>query len=199
MFERYTEDARRILFFARYEASRLGSITIAPEHLLLGILKEGKNCAAGAVLAASGVSLDELRKKIEGNVLFHEKISTSVEIPFDAECKRVLQYAAQESDDLGHSHIGSEHLLLALLREENAPIAQLLTGQGLHIGALRGRFADTASREVPDSRAVLIGQMSQRPAIEDIKEMIRALADEPPGERARQLRDQILARLDALR
>ena len=99
MFERYTERARRVLFFARYEASQLGSISIETEHLLLGLIREGKGLTS-RIFARSHLSLESIRKEIEGRTVFREKVSTSVEIPFSAETKRVLQFAAEEADRL---------------------------------------------------------------------------------------------------
>ena len=99
MFERYTERARRVLFFARYEASQLGSVSIETEHLLLGLIREGKGLTS-RIFARSHLSLETIRKEIEGRTVFREKVSTSVEIPFSAETKRVLQYAAEEADRL---------------------------------------------------------------------------------------------------
>ena len=96
MFERYTERARRVLFFARYEASQLGSISIETEHLLLGLIREGKGLTS-RIFARSHLSLENIRKEIEGRTVFREKVSTSVEIPFSAETKRVLQFAAEEA------------------------------------------------------------------------------------------------------
>ena len=96
MFERYTERARRVLFFARHEASQLGSISIETEHLLLGLIREGKGLTS-RIFARSHLSLESIRKEIEGRTVFREKVSTSVEIPFSAETKRVLQFAAEEA------------------------------------------------------------------------------------------------------
>src|SRR2546430_9271180 len=79
MFERYTERARRVLFFARYEASQLGSISIETEHLLLGLIREGKGLTS-RIFARSHLSLENIRKEIEGRTVFREKVSTSVEI-----------------------------------------------------------------------------------------------------------------------
>src|SRR5688572_28209163 len=78
MFERYTERARRVLFFARYEASQLGSISIETEHLLLGLIREGKGLTS-RIFARSHLSLESIRKEIEGRTVFREKVSTSVE------------------------------------------------------------------------------------------------------------------------
>jgi ATP-dependent Clp protease ATP-binding subunit ClpC len=136
MFERYTERARRVLFFARYEASQLGSISIETEHLLLGLIREGKGLTS-RIFQRSHLSLDSIRKDIEGRTVFREKVSTSVEIPFSGETKRVLQYAAEEADRLLHNYIGTEHLLLGLLREERSVAASILMEKGMRLHAVR--------------------------------------------------------------
>src|SRR5881394_2821752 len=136
MFERYTERARRVLFFARYEASQLGSISIETEHLLLGLIREGKGLTS-RIFARSHLSLENIRKEIEGRTVFREKVSTSVEIPFSAETKRVLQFAAEEADRLLHSYIGTEHLLLGILREERSVAASILMEKGMRLNTVR--------------------------------------------------------------
>jgi ATP-dependent Clp protease ATP-binding subunit ClpC len=136
MFERYTERARRVLFFARYEASQLGSISIETEHLLLGLIREGKGLTS-RIFARSHLSLEAIRKEIEGRTVFREKVSTSVEIPFSAETKRVLQFAAEEADRLLHNYIGTEHLLLGILREERSVAATILMEKGMRLNTVR--------------------------------------------------------------
>ena len=110
MFERYTEKARRVIFFARYEASQFGSPYIETEHLLLGLLREDK--ALTNRFLRSHASVESIRKQIEGHTTIREKVSTSVDLPLSNECKRVLAYAAEEAERLSHKHIGTEHLLL---------------------------------------------------------------------------------------
>src|ERR1035438_1086649 len=109
MFERYTEKARRVIFFARYEASQFGSPYIETEHLLLGLLREDK--ALTNRFLRSHASVESIRKQIEGHTTIREKVSTSVDLPLSNECKRVLAYAAEEAERLSHKHIGTEHLL----------------------------------------------------------------------------------------
>ena len=136
MFERYTERARRVLFFARYEASQLGSISIETEHLLLGLIREGKGLT-GRIFARSHLSVESIRAEIEGRTVFREKLSTSVEIPFSAETKRVLGCAAEEADRLLHNYIGTEHLLLGILREERSVGATVLKDKGMRLETVR--------------------------------------------------------------
>ena len=140
MFERYTEKARRVIFFARYEASQFGAPAIEPEHLLLGLMREDKTLT-GRFFPRAQVSIESIRKEIEGRTLLREKISTSVELPLAPETKRVLHYAHEESDRLQHRHIGTEHLLLGLLREERSMAAEILYERGLRLNAVRDEIA----------------------------------------------------------
>jgi ATP-dependent Clp protease ATP-binding subunit ClpC len=136
MFERYTERARRVLFFARYEASQLGSMSIETEHLLLGLIREGKGLTS-RIFARSHLALENIRKEIEGRTIFREKVSTSVEIPFSPETQRVLQFSAGEADRLLHNYIGTEHLLLGILREDRSAAAALLSEKGMKLNTVR--------------------------------------------------------------
>ena len=135
MFERYTEKARRVIFFARYEASQFGSPYIETEHLLLGLLREDK--ALTNRFLRSHASMESIRKQIEAHTTIREKVSTSVDLPLSNECKRVLAYAAEEAERLGHKHIGTEHLLLGLLREEKCFASEILQERGLKLGQIR--------------------------------------------------------------
>ncbi len=140
MFERYTEKARRVIFFARYEASQFGAPAIEPEHLLLGLMREDKTLT-GRFFPRAQVSIESIRKEIEGRTLLREKISTSVELPLAPETKHVLAFAHEESDRLQHRHIGTEHLLLGLLREERSMAAEILYERGLRLNAVRDEIA----------------------------------------------------------
>jgi enamine deaminase RidA (YjgF/YER057c/UK114 family) len=149
MFERYTERARRALFFARYESSQLGSTVILPEHMLLGIIRESKGPIV-PIFAAAGLSLDEVRAHIGRVVEFHERMTTSVEIPFAENTKRLLQYAAEEADALSHSFIGRPHLLLGLLRLDGDPLASYLAEHGVTLVFTRKQVLED-STEAPRS------------------------------------------------
>ena len=139
MFERYTEKARRVIFFARYEASQFGSPYIETEHLLLGLLREDK--ALTNRFLRSHASVESIRKQIEAHTTIREKVSTSVDLPLSNECKRVLAYAAEEAERLGHKHIGTEHLLLGLLREEKCFASEILQERGLKLAQIREELA----------------------------------------------------------
>ncbi|MCR4373537.1 MAG: ATP-dependent Clp protease ATP-binding subunit [Acidobacteria bacterium] len=151
MFERYTERARRVLFFARYEATQLGSTSIETEHLLLGLIREGKGLTS-RIFARSHLSLESIRKEIEGRTVFKEKVSTSVEIPFSVETKRVLQFSAEEADRLLHTYIGTEHLLLGLLREERSVASAILYEKGMRLASVREDIVQLLNEKTAPAR-----------------------------------------------
>src|SRR6516165_6881327 len=165
MFERYTERARRVIFFARYEASQFGSTTIETEHLLLGLIREDKNLT-NRFLRNSG-SIESIRKEIEGRTTIREKVSTSIDLPLSNECKRILAYAAEEAERLNHRHIGTEHLLLGILREEKCVAAEILHERGLRLNAIREELA----RSVLDRRTLIHNAMPPSP---------RSMFNDPP-------------------
>ena len=158
MFERYTEKARRVIFFARYEASQFGSPYIETEHLLLGMLREDK--ALTNRFLRSHASVESIRKQIEEHTTIREMVSTSVDLPLSDECKRVLAFAAEEAEQLSHKHIGTEHLLLGLLREEKCFATEILRERGLRLGIIRDELARTPhhspSRSAPNPLLPLI-------------------------------------------
>src|SRR6266702_1950724 len=150
VFERYTEKARRVIFFARYEASQYGSPYIETEHLLLGLMREDK-ALANRFLRQQG-SIESIRKEIEARITIRERISTSVEVPLSAECKRILNMAAEEAERLGVKHVATEHLLLGILREEKCFGAEILMERGLRLSALREELARTSGEKPAAAR-----------------------------------------------
>ena len=165
MFERYTERARRAIFFARYEASQFGSPYIEAEHLLLGIVREDE--ALAKRLRRSRGSAGAIRKQIESRTPIREKVSTSVDLPLSEECKHVLRYADEEAQLLGHRHIGTEHLLLGLLRDEKGIAAEILRQYGLRLTSIREEVARAESPEV--ETAVPSGIKLSREAVYKIR------------------------------
>jgi ATP-dependent Clp protease ATP-binding subunit ClpA len=138
MFERYTEKARRVIFFARYEASQYGSQYIETEHLLLGLLREEPSLFSGRL--GPTIAASEIRTEIEKHISPRERISTAVEVPLNKESKQVLNFAFEESDRLGHQYVGPEHILLGILRVESSLAARLLVERGLKPGPIRERL-----------------------------------------------------------
>jgi len=152
MFERYTEQARLVIFLARNEALQFGSPYIEAQHLLLGLLREEKTRANQFL--RSGAGAESIRKQIEEHTGPREKVptfargngSTSGDPPLSHECKRVLAYGAEEAERLNQKHIGTEHLLLGLLREEKGFAAEILYERGLRLSTIRQELR----RIVPD-------------------------------------------------
>ncbi len=151
MFEKYTEKARRVIFFARYEASQFGSSYIETEHLLLGLIREDKNLT-NRFFPKANASIDSIRKEIEGRTMIREKVSTSVDLPFSDESKRALNSAAEESERFSHKHIGTEHILLGLLREEKSVAAEILRERGLRLSMVREELSRGSSEKHNQAR-----------------------------------------------
>ena len=156
MFERYTEKARRVIFFGRYEASQFGSPYIETEHLLLGLLREDK--ALTNRLLRSEAVVQDIRKEIERCTDAREKTSTSADLPLSNEAKRVLLHAAEEADRLGHKQIGTEHLLFGMLSEEKSFAAKLLNDRNVRLSQVREQLQQ--SEPEPAGRVPGGGQLS---------------------------------------
>ena len=156
MFEKYNEKARRALFFARYEASKLGSKVIESEHVLLGILREGEDVTR-EIFARFNVKPDDVRKEIEGDRPFVERVSSSQELPLSEESKKILAYASHEAESMMHPYVGTEHLLIGILRVDPCVASRLLTARGLHlygvreeaIAIIKEREASRQKKELP--------------------------------------------------
>ena len=139
MFERYTTNARRVIFFARYEASHYGSAYIETEYMLLGLLREDPFLMMKCLKpSAQGT---EIRTEIEKHITRHERVSISVEVPLTDESKKILELAAEESKKLGHRHIGTGHLLLGMLRMESSLAGKILRARGVNMEALEEQSA----------------------------------------------------------
>ena len=175
MFERYTELARRTIFFARFEASRFGSSEIGTEHLLLGLIREEKT------LPVRG-GIEKLRSAMESQMPQGSgRTSTSIDMPLTIEAKRALAYAAEESQNLGHKLIDTCHLVLGLLRVKACPAAVLLREHGLELDSYRkiARPRDpstaTAARERPVDRISEWEQKGASAAASSLQPAIDAL------------------------
>ena len=138
IFEGYTEAARRVIFFSRYEVSQSGGMAIESEHMLLGLLREG-----GAVINrfVRDATIPELRDEITGHMTAKDKVDTSVDLPLSNECRRILAYASEEAERLNSGHVGPEHLFLGMLREEKSAAARLLYRHGLKLNVVREELA----------------------------------------------------------
>ncbi len=171
MFERFTDRARRVVVLAQDEAGLLNHNYIGTEHILLGLLHEGHGIAA-RVLESAGISLDAVRQQVEEIIGRGRQAPPEGHIPFTPRAKNVLELSLSEAMLLGHTYIGTEHILLGLIREGEGVAAQILVGMGLDLNDARQRVT-----------ALLTGRAS-------------ALADSPPvGDELRRRLAVIGARL----
>ena len=130
MHDKFTERVRKVIYLAREEAARLQHDYIGTEHLLLGVIREGEGIAA-TVLNNLGLDLDRIRQEVENMVSASGGTMTIGEIPFTPRAKRVLELAVEEARSLGHNYVGTEHLLLGLIREGEGVAAKVLLELGV--------------------------------------------------------------------
>ena len=135
MFERFTDRARRVVVLAQEEARMLNHSYIGPEHILLGLVHEGEGVAAVA-LESLGISLDAVREQVE-EIIGQGEQAPSGHIPFTQRSKKVLQLSLREALQLGHNYIGTEHILLGLIREGDGVAAQVLVKLGADLNRVR--------------------------------------------------------------
>jgi ATP-dependent Clp protease ATP-binding subunit ClpC len=140
MFERFTEPARRVIVLAQDEARRLNHTWIGTEHILLGLLRDGDGIAARA-LTALGISLDSARQAVE-DIIPGGQEAPSGHISFTPRSKKVLELSLREALQLGADYIGTEHILLALLREGDGVAAQVLAGAGVGLDRARQQVTE---------------------------------------------------------
>src|ERR687886_2796952 len=149
----FTERVRKVLAMAREEAARLHHEYVGTEHILLGLIREGEGVAA-AVLQNLSVDLDEIQQKIEETVKKGKAATaTGPDLPYTSRAKKVLELAMAEARELNHSYVGTEHLLLGLLREEKGIAAQVLTDAGVNLEAARAETLRILGTEMPPANA----------------------------------------------
>jgi Clp amino terminal domain, pathogenicity island component/UvrB/uvrC motif len=136
MYERFTDRARKIMQLANLEAQRFNHGYIGTEHILLGLIKEGSGVAAN-VLKNLNTDLRKIRLEVEKIVLPAPDEARSGKLPLTPRVKKVIEYAIEEARNLGHNYVGSEHLLLGLVREEEGVAAQVLLNLGLKLSTVR--------------------------------------------------------------
>ncbi len=135
MFERFTDRARRVVVLAQEEARMLSHNYIGTEHILLGLIHEGEGVAAKA-LESLGISLEAVRQQID-EIIGHGQHAPSGHIPFTPRAKKVLELARPEAVQLGHNYVGTEHILLGLIREGEGVAAQVLVRLGADLNLVR--------------------------------------------------------------
>jgi ATP-dependent Clp protease ATP-binding subunit ClpC len=136
MFERFTERARKVMALANQEAQRFNHEYIGTEHILLGLVKEGSGVGAN-VLKNLGVDLAKVRMEVEKLVKAGPDMVTMGKLPQTPRAKKVIEYAIEEARNLNHNYVGTEHLLLGLLREHDGMAAQVLMNLGLKLDEVR--------------------------------------------------------------
>ncbi|MBA3340472.1 MAG: ATP-dependent Clp protease ATP-binding subunit [Gemmatimonadaceae bacterium] len=147
----FTERVRKVLAMAREEAERLRHEYVGTEHILLGLIREGEGVAA-AVLQNLSVDLDEIQQKIEDTVKKGKAAAaTGPDLPYTSRAKKVLELAMAEARDLTHNYVGTEHLLLGLLREEKGIAAQVLTDAGINLDAARAETLRLLGTDMPQA------------------------------------------------
>jgi len=181
MFDRFTDRARKVMALARKEAQRFNHDFIGTEHILLGLIQEGSGVAAN-VLKNLGVEINKIRSEIEKNVQSGPSMVTMGQLPFTPRAKKVLELSMEEANELGHNYIGTEHLLLGLIRENDGVAAQVLVDRGLKLEDVRcevlellGADQETES-SIPQSSQQRSGR-SKTPALDafgrDLTELAR--------------------------
>lgn len=155
MYERFTDNARQVMKLANQEAQRLNHAYIGTEHLLLGLVRR-EPCRGCDVLTRMEVSLDAVKRAVEKIVKPGPDIVTMGKLPQTPRAEKVIEHAIDEARAAGKNYVGSEHLLLGLVREGEGVAAQVLSRSfGLTLEGLRGTLAAMESKCVPESRRAL--------------------------------------------
>ena len=164
MFERFTERARRVVVLAQDEARRLNHNHIGTEHILLGLIHEGEGVAA-ASLESLGISLEAVRQQIEG-IIGQGRAAPTGHIPYTPRAKKVLELSLREALQLGHNHIGTEHILLGLIREGRGAAAQVLVRLGADLARVREQvirmLEDAPGEAEPGTRRARKGSAARK-------------------------------------
>ncbi|OQX54004.1 MAG: hypothetical protein B5M48_01910 [Candidatus Omnitrophica bacterium 4484_213] len=184
MFSRFTERARKIILLAKEEAKRLNHDYIGTEHILLGLVREGEGVAAAVLEGLLGISLETVRLEVEKLIKPGSNLLVSGDIPFTPKAKEVLELAFDEAKKMGHNYIGTEHLLLGLLREKEGIGAQVLFNLGLDINKLREAIMRLLGEGVPsgepdsESRRGRTKEKGKTPALDAFGRDLTSLAKE---------------------
>lgn len=172
MFERFTDRARRVIVLSQENARKLNHNYIGTEHLLLGLVHEGEGIAAKA-LVSLGVVLEGVRQEVE-EVIGQGQQAPSGHIPFTPRAKKVLELALREALQLGHNYIGTEHILLALIREGQGVGAQVLGKLGVELNQARKRVLDILGGEAAAKQRE---QTAARPVNARLVDVLSRVAD----------------------
>ncbi len=171
MFEKFTERGRKVIVYAREEAERLQNDYLGTEHILLGTLREEDGIPV-AVLRKMGIDIDQVRMEVERNLPSSGNTLTFGDIPFTPRAKKVLEYAVEEARLLGHNYIGSEHLLLGLIREEEGIGGKILRSFGVNLLGSRQLVINYLRRAATQVTA----KKSPTPALDEFSRDLTLLA-----------------------
>jgi len=179
MFNRFTERARKVILLAKEEAKRFNHDYMGTEHILLGLIKEGEGVAA-AVLQNLGLSPEAIRMEVEKLVQPGPTTLVSGDIPFTPKAKKVIELAMDEARNLGHNYIGTEHLLLGLIREGEGVAAQVLQNLGLDLDKVRSEVMNLLGSGMPGQPEVagIPRTKSKTPALDAFGRDLTVLARE---------------------
>ncbi len=155
----FTDRVRKVLAMAREEAIRLKHDYVGTEHILLGLIREGEGVAA-AVLANLSADLDELKQLVEGNIRTGKSSSSIGELPYTTQAKNVLEHAMAETEELNHTYVGTEHLLLGLLRQEKGLAAKVLGEAGIGLDSARAETLKLLGTDMPAGGAPAAASVS---------------------------------------
>ena len=176
MFNRFTERARKVIVYAKEEARRFNHDYIGTEHLLLGLVREGEGVAA-AVLQKLGVDLETIRIEVEKLVQAGPQTQVLGDIPFTPRSKKALELSAEEARALGHNYIGTEHLLLGLVKEGEGMAYRVLLNLGLDLGKLRNEVMELLGSGIPGySSSEPTAKSDKTPAIDAYGRNLNKLA-----------------------
>ncbi|MBI5142563.1 MAG: ATP-dependent Clp protease ATP-binding subunit [Nitrospirae bacterium] len=173
MFERFTERGRKVIVYAREEAERRQNDYLGTEHLLLALLRE-EDTLPVAILKKMGLSIEEIRMEVERNLPTGSNILTFGDIPFTPRAKKVLELAVEEARLLGHSYIGSEHLLLGVIREDDGIAGKIIRSLGANLLGARQLAINLSLRGQPQVKE----KKSQTPALDEFGRDLTKLARE---------------------
>ncbi len=176
MFNRFTERARKVIVLAKEEARRFNHDYIGTEHLLLGLIREGEGVAA-AVLQKLGLSLESIRMEVEKLVQPGPATQIQGDVPFTPRSKKALELSAEEARSLGHNYIGTEHLLLGLIREGEGVASQVLLNLGLDLNRVRSEIMELLGSTTPGFGAQQASK-SKTPALDAFGRDLTQLAKE---------------------
>jgi ATP-dependent Clp protease ATP-binding subunit ClpA len=155
MYERFTDRARKVMQLANQEAQRLHHEYIGTEHILLGLVKEGSGVAAN-VLKNLDIDLRKIRSEIDKSIQMGPDVVTMGTLPQTPRAKKVIEYTVEEARNLNHNYIGTEHLLLGLLREEEGLAAQILVNLGLGLEKVRNEVLQFLGHETGAAKHDLV-------------------------------------------